>query len=103
MRAGYPLARTDGPAVFSFLCRPRTGLGGRIGLSLQIVDILAKTFFVCMTSSPQKSGSWCGFRSCCRNSPNKNLKIYVHTVADISESFFKRCMVAVFGAPPVGY
>ena len=40
MRAGYPLARTDGPAVFSFLCRPRTGLGGRIGLSLQIVDIL---------------------------------------------------------------
>eukprot|EP00438_Fugacium_kawagutii_P011458 Skav234948 [mRNA] locus=scaffold2817:92405:96505:- [translate_table: standard] len=31
LRAGYPAARNDGPAVFSFLCRPRTGLGGRIG------------------------------------------------------------------------
>lgn len=47
MRAGYPLARTDGPAVFSFLCRPRTGLGGRIGLHdflrLQEIHLPAST------------------------------------------------------------
>lgn len=41
LRAGYPAARTDGPAVFSFLCRPRTGLGGRIGLHdfLRLLEI----------------------------------------------------------------
>ena len=41
MRAGFPAARVDGPAVFSFLCRPRTGLGGRIGLHdfLRLVEI----------------------------------------------------------------
>lgn len=41
MRAGFPAARSDGPAVFSFLCRPRTGLGGRIGLQdfLRLLEI----------------------------------------------------------------
>ena len=39
MRAGFP--GRDGPAVFNFLCRPRTGLGGRIGLQdfLRLLEI----------------------------------------------------------------
>ena len=39
MRAGFP--GKDGPAVFNFLCRPRTGLGGRIGLQdfLRLLEI----------------------------------------------------------------
>ena len=40
MRAGFP-GKVDGPAVFNFLCRPRTGLGGRIGLHdfLRLLEI----------------------------------------------------------------
>ena len=32
MRAGFADAKVDGPELFGFLCRPRTGLGGRLGL-----------------------------------------------------------------------
>ncbi|CAJ1347673.1 unnamed protein product, partial [Effrenium voratum] len=41
MRAGFPAAKVDGPAAFNFLCRPRTGLGGRIGLQdfLRLLEI----------------------------------------------------------------